>query len=194
MQSPIQYLSTLADPRHPSYIRHKLIDIIAITIAAVICGAEDWHEVEDYDHYQIDWLQAFLELPQGIPSHDTFNRFFSAVDPAELEGCFVEWIKAVANLSEERIIAIDGKTLRGSSPTQDGKGFIHMVSAWCTSIGLVLGQQKVEDKSNEIKAIPALLEVLVLKGCLVTIDAMDCQQSIIQKIIQQEADYILETV
>lgn len=191
MQSPIQYFSTLADPRHPSYIRHKLIDIIAITIAAVICGANDWHEVEDYGLHQKNWLQAFLELPYGIPSHDTFSRFFSAVDTVELEQCFVEWIKAIANLNEGRIIAIDGKTLRGSSPTQDGKSFIHMVSAWCTSNGLVLGQQKVQDKSNEITAIPSLLDVLVLKGCLVTIDAMGCQQAIAEKIIQQEGDYIL---
>ena len=190
MQSPISYFSSLKDYRHEGYITHSLVNIVAISIAAIICGASDWYEVEDYGKEKKSWLQTFLNIGDKVPSHDTYNRFFSFIDPIALEQCFADWIAAIANLTEGRIISIDGKTLRGSKGS--GKEhFIHMVSAWCNANGLVLGQQKVDEKSNEITAIPALLELLVIKGCIVTIDAMGCQQSIAAKIVEREADYIL---
>ena len=190
MQSPISYFSSLKDYRHEGYITHSLVNIVAISIAAIICGASDWYEVEDYGKEKKIWLQTFLNIGDKVPSHDTYNRFFSFIDPIALEQCFADWIAAIANLTEGRIISIDGKTLRGSKGS--GKEhFIHMVSAWCNANGLVLGQQKVDEKSNEITAIPALLELLVIKGCIVTIDAMGCQQSIAAKIVEREADYIL---
>lgn len=190
MQSPISYFSSLKDYRHEGYITHSLVNIVAISIAAIICGASDWYEVEDYGKEKKIWLQTFLNIGDKVPSHDTYNRFFSFIDPIALEQCFADWIAAIANLTEGRIISIDGKTLRGSKGA-DKEHFIHMVSAWCNANGLVLGQQKVEEKSNEITAIPALLELLVVKGCIVTIDAMGCQQSIAAKIVDREADYIL---
>ena len=190
MQSPISYFSSLKDYRHEGYITHSLINIVAISIAAIICGASDWYEVEDYGKEKKSWLQTFLNIADKVPSHDTYNRFFSFIDPIALEQCFADWIAAIANLTEGRIISIDGKALRGSKGA-DKEHFIHMVSAWCNANGLVLGQQKVEAKSNEITAIPALLELLVVKGCIVTIDAMGCQQSIAAKIVDREADYIL---
>jgi predicted transposase YbfD/YdcC len=156
----------------------------------VICGAEDWYDIEDYGKEKYEWLKTFLDLSDGVPSHDTYNRFFSFANPEALEGCFEDWINAIANLSEGRIISIDGKTLRGSKGA-DRDTFIHMVSAWCNANNLVLAQQKVDDKSNEITAIPVLLELLVLKGCIITIDAMGCQKEIAEKIADKEADYIL---
>lgn len=186
----MKYFAGMEDYRKQGYVKHKLENIIAISIAAIICGAEDWYEIEDYGKQKYSWLSTFLDLSDGAPSHDTYNRFFSLSDPQILEGCFTEWIKAIADISEGRIISIDGKTLCGSK----GAGrdtFIHMVSAWCNSNNMVLGQEKVDDKSNEITAIPALLELLVLKGCIVTIDAMGCQQDIAEKITGKEADYIL---
>lgn len=190
MESPIRYFGNLKDYRDERYISHSLINIVAISIAAIICGAEDWYEVEDYGKEKKYWLQTFLDIGDSVPSHDTYNRFFSLVDPLSLEGCFMDWIAAIADISEGRVINIDGKTLCGSKGS--GKEhFIHMVSAWCNANGLVLGQQKVDSKSNEITAIPALLELLVMKGCLVTIDAMGCQQAIAEKIVEQGADYLL---
>ncbi len=186
----MKYFAGMEDYRKQGYVKHKLTDIIAVSIAAIICGAQDWYEIEDYGEQKQGWLKTFLDLPHGVPSHDTYNRFFSLSDPKVLEGCFTQWIKAVADIHEGRIISIDGKTLRGSK----GAGrdtFIHMVSAWCNANNMVLAQEKVDDKSNEITAIPALLELLVLKGCIVAIDAMGCQQDIAEKITGKEADYIL---
>lgn len=187
----MKYFATMPDHRHPSYITHPLSTIIGITIAAVICGAEDWYDVEDYGWEKKAWLGQFLDVSSGIPSHDTFNLFFQRVDAKALEECFEKWVGEVAILAEDRIISIDGKTLRGSSPTKEPGSFIHMVSAWCAQNHLVLGQQKVSDKSNEITVIPALLELLAIKGCLVTIDAMGCQTKIAEKIVAGEADYLL---
>lgn len=167
-----------------------MVNIIAISISAIICGAEDWYDVEDYDQEKQAWLSTFLDIGKGVPSHDTYNRFFSHIDTAAMERCFGEWIAAIADITEGRVVSIDGKTLRGSQ--ESGKDhFIHMVSAWCNANELVLHQQKVDGKSNEISAIPELLELLVLKGCIVTIDAMCYQQSIAEKIVDRQADYIL---
>lgn len=191
MVSPMKYFAEMPDHRHSSYVTHPLPTITGITIAAVICGAEDWYDVEDYGIEKKAWLGQFLDLSNGVPSHDTFNLFFQKVDTAALEGCFQQWVSEVAGLCEGRIISVDGKTLRGSSKSKEPGSFIHMVSAWCAQNRLVLGQQKVDDKSNEITAIPALLELLVVKGCLITIDAMGCQLKIAEKIVEREADYLL---
>src|SRR3982751_3826709 len=191
MVSPMKYFAAMPDHRHPSYITHPLATIVGITIAAVICGAGAWYDVEDYGREKQGWLEHFLDLSRGIPSHDTFNLFFQRIDARALEQCFEKWVSEVATLAEGRIISVDGKTLRGSSPTKEPGSFIHMVSAWCSTNRLVLGQQQVNDKSNEITAIPTLLDLLVIKGCLVTIDAMGCQTKIADKIVDKEADYLL---
>jgi predicted transposase YbfD/YdcC len=141
--------------------------------------------------YKEKWLRQFLLLPNGIPSHDTFARVIARLKPEELQQCFVRWMQAVSEVTEGEVVAIDGKTLRRSFDRATGKSAIHMVSAWASANRLVLGQQKVEEKSNEITAIPALLQLLELKGCIVTIDAMGCQKAIAQTIIKQEADYVL---
>lgn len=189
--SIIDYLSVVPDPRTKEHkILHKFGDILFITIAAVLCGADDWYEIEDYGNDKEHWLRTILELPSGIPSHDTFNRVFSIVDPQALEQCFIDWVKAISVHSEGRIVSLDGKRLCNSGE-EGSKAVIHMVSAWCNSNQMVLGQLKVRDKSNEITAISALLENLLLSGCVITIDAIGCQKEIASKIIEQDADYIL---
>jgi len=190
MTAIMEYFKTLPDPRLDRKKLHRLDTIIFITIAAVICGAEDWDDIAEYGDANKDWLNIVLDLPNGTPSHDTFNRVFSLLDAEALEQRFVSWIQSVAQISEGRIISIDGKRLCNSG--EDGsKAIIHMVSAWSNANNMVLGQQKVNDKSNEITAIPALLKIIDIKGCTVTIDAMGCQQDIATLIIDKEADYIL---
>jgi predicted transposase YbfD/YdcC len=190
MKSPIDYFAQTKDPRIERNKEHLLEDIIFITIASVICGAETWNDIEAYGKQKKEWLKCYLKLPNGIPSHDTFNRVFAAIDPVEFETCFLDWIKAVAQLTDGEVVSIDGKTIRGSKKT-GSKSAVHMVSAWANANQLALGQVKVDDKSNEITAIPKLLEVLALKGCIVTIDAMGCQTAIVDKIISKEADYVI---
>jgi predicted transposase YbfD/YdcC len=190
MESPLQFFAGLKDPRVERTKDHLLEDIIMITIAAVICGAESWYDIEEFGQQKEAWLKKFLKLPNGIPTHDTFNRFFAALEPKELGQCFLEWTQSVVRLTKGEVIGIDGKTLRGSYD-QGSKSMVHMVSAWASTNNLVLAQQKVEDKSNEITAIPALLEVLALSGCIVTIDAMGCQKEIASAIVDKKADYIL---
>ena len=190
MESPLVYFRRYKDHRMDRHKAHKMEDIIAITLAAIICGAESWYEVEDFGKARHGWLSTFLELPCGIPSHDTFNRFYALADTKGLEECFGQWVASVANVASERVIAIDGKCLRGSCKGNEGS-FIHMVSAWCNSNNIVLGQQKVYDKSNEITAIPSLLDALFTEGATITIDAMGCQTEIAEKIIKGKADYIL---
>jgi predicted transposase YbfD/YdcC len=186
----MEHFKTLPDPRMDRKKLHRLDDIIFITIAAVLCGANDWEDIEEYGELNYEWLKTVLNLPNGIPSHDTFNRVFSLLDPQALQQCFTSWVQAVAQISEGRIISIDGKRMRHSGEG-GSKAIIHMVSAWSNANNMVLGQQKVNDKSNEITAIPALLQVLDVKGCIVTIDAMGCQQDIAAMIVKKEADYIL---
>jgi predicted transposase YbfD/YdcC len=146
--------------------------------------------MEEFGHAKEEWLRSFLLLPNGIPSHDTFNRVFSALNPEELENCFVEWTRSVADLCEHEVIAIDGKCMCGTRDSGN-KSIVHMVSAWADQNHIVLGQVKVDEKSNEITAIPRLLDLLVIKGCIVTIDAMGCQKDIAAKIIEKEANYLL---
>ena len=180
----------MKDPCVERTRHHNLDDIIFIAIAAVLSGAESWNEIECYGEMKEEWLKEVLELPNGIPSHDTFNRLFSALDADELEKCFLNWIKSVNEITKGEVISIDGKTIRGSKRL-GFKTATHIVSAWADKNELVLGQMKVDEKSNEITVIPRLLENLLLKGCIVTIDAMGCQKKIARKIISKQADYIL---
>jgi predicted transposase YbfD/YdcC len=187
-----EHFEDLPDPRIDRTKLHKLLDIVLIAICAVICGADDWVEVAMFGEAKEVWFRTFLELKNGIPSHDTFNRVFARLDPEAFRQRFVVWIQAVSQITQGQVIAIDGKKLRGSAEQTLGRGAIDMVSAWATENHLVLAQEKVDDKSNEIKAIPELLQVLELAGCLVTIDAIGCQKEIAKTIVDQEADYILE--
>jgi len=187
----IEHFSSLTDPRILLKTRHKLIDIIVITLCAVLAGADEWTEIAEFGRIKAKWFRTFLELPFGIPSHDTFGRVFSMIRPEEFEKCFLEWVRAAFQNIAPQIIAIDGKTLRHSYDRSSNKAAIHMVSAWATENRLVLGQVKTEEKSNEITAIPELLRVLALKGCIVTIDAMGCQREIVKQIVEQQADYVI---
>jgi predicted transposase YbfD/YdcC len=182
---------SLPDPRVERTKQHLLVDIMAIAICAVVCGADAWTEVEDFGKIKKKWLKRFLALPNGIPSHDTFGRVFAALDPEAFQACFVRWVERVAHLTAGEVIAIDGKTLRRSHDAGKNKDAIHLVSAWATANRLVLGQVKVADKSNEITAIPELLQLLDLRGCLVTIDAAGTQTKIAATIVDREADYLL---
>ncbi len=185
------HFADLTDPRVERTKDHPLINIIVIALCAVISGAEDWVAIEEYGNAKREWLQKLLEMPNGIPSHDTFGRVFARLDPVEFRQCFVNWVQAAFEVTAGQVIAIDGKTLRHSGDQRLGKTAIHMVSAWATENRLVLGQLKTDEKSNEITAIPQLLDVLDLSGCIVTIDAMGCQTQIAEQIIDQDGDYVL---
>jgi len=189
-KSLIEHISSIPDPRIEGKCSHKLVDIVAISICAILCGADDWNSIEEFGNSKQPWFKSFLELPNGIPSHDTFRRLFSMLSPEAFERFFTEWVQGIAGLVQG-VIAIDGKTLRRSHDRYLGKSAIHMVSAWSVENQLVLGQVKTEEKSNEITAIPKLLKVLAIKGCIITIDAMGCQRVIAQQIIDQEGDYLL---
>jgi predicted transposase YbfD/YdcC len=169
---------------------YDLESILLIGIVSVLCGASSWNEMEDYAHSKEDFLRTFLELPNGIPSHDTFNRVFSNINSDVFEACFIQWVSSLTQLKPREVIAIDGKTIKGAK-SSGNKSPVHMVSAWASESNLVLGQVKVTDKSNEITAIPELLKVLALKETIITIDAMGCQKDIAEAIINNEADYIL---
>lgn len=184
-----KHFRKLKDPRRAHRRRHLLMDIIAIAICAVICGCDDWQQVATFGRERYHWLKRFLELPNGIPSHDTFERVFERLHPEAFQACFREWMQALSEAMPIEQIAIDGKSLRGSAT---GKlGALHLVSAWATANHLTLGQVAVADKSNEITAIPKLLELLDLQGALVTSDAMGCQTDIAAKIRERGGDYVL---
>jgi len=185
-----EHFSIIRDPRKPNK-RHKLLDIITIALCAIICRGDGWEQVEDFGQVKYDWFKTFLELPHGIPSHDTFGRVFALIDPEEFQASFVNWMKAIQQATAGEVVAIDGKTLRRSHDPGLGQAPIHMVSAWAGENQMVLGQVKTEAKSNQIKAIPKLLRLLDLSGCIVTIDAMGCQKKIAAQIIDQGADYLL---
>jgi len=190
MENPLKYFAELRDPRVERNREHLLEEVLLIAIAAVLSGAESWNDIADYGEAKLEWLKTFLTLPSGIPSHDTFNRVFAALDPEELEKGFVAWVSSIAKLTAGEVVAIDGKALCGTREPGT-KAIVHMVSAWAEGNGLVLGQRKVDEKSNEITAIPKLLDALALSGTVVTIDAMGCQRSIAAKIVAKQADYIL---
>jgi len=186
-----QHFGDIQDPRIDRTKLHKLIDILVIAICAVIAGADNWEDVEEYGKARQEWFMSFLELPNGIPSHDTFNRLFARLNPEQFQASFLKWTMAANNIIGTQVIAIDGKVLRRSHDKGIGKAAIDMVSAWATANSLVLGQVKTDEKSNEITAIPQLLEALEVAGCIVTIDAMGCQTEIAKKIVEKDADYIL---
>jgi predicted transposase YbfD/YdcC len=181
----------LPDPRVVGRCEHKLLDIIIIAICGVITGAESWVEVETFGQLKQGWLKMFLELPHGIPTHDTFGRVFAALDAEAFQSSFVRWVEGVFAATRGQVVSIDGKSVRRSHDKTIGKEAIHLVSAWASETGIVLGQRKVDDKSNEITAIPELLRVLDVAGCIVTIDAMGCQTAIAQAIRDEKADYVL---
>jgi predicted transposase YbfD/YdcC len=180
----------MKDPRIDRKKAHSLENIIFISIAAVLCGADTWEDIEDFGKSKIDWLSGILDMSNGVPSHDTFNRFFKLLDPGEFEKHFSAWAQSIMTKYEHEFVNIDGKTIRKASKMLD-TGSIHIVSAWANRNGLTLGQVKTSEKSNEITAIPELLEYLLLENSTVTIDAMGCQKAIAHKIRAKEADYIL---
>ena len=186
-----KYFSGVKDPRIDRSKEHKLIDIIVIAIFGILCGAEGWVDIENYGKSKKEWLNTFLELANGIPSHDTFGRVFSLIDPKDFQESFCKWVESIQNLTKGQIIALDGKQLRGSKDYKNGKKAIYMVSAWAEANELVLGQRKVDEKSNEITAIPELLKVLSLEGNIITIDAIGTQKEIAKTIIDGGADYLL---
>ncbi len=184
------HFSSLNDPRIERTKKHKLLDIIIIAICGTICGADGWVEIEQFGKAKEAWLKTILELPNGIPSHDTFGRVFAHLDPVEFERCFIEWVQSISE-KVEGVIAIDGKTSRHSYDKANGKKALHMVSAWAAENRLVLAQVAVDRKSNEITAIPLLLRQLSLSGCIVTIDAMGTQKEITQQIVDDHGDFVL---
>jgi len=184
------YFSEMQDFRINRKKQHLLTDIITITIAAVLSGMKSYDEIEDFGLAREDWLSSFLELPNGIPSHDTFNRVFSHMDPVKFEACFRNWVDSILESHEGGLVSIDGKTIRGAK-NHGVKSPIHMVSAWASDDNLVLGQLRVNEKSNEITAIPELLKSLFIKGSLISIDAMGCQEDIAECIIKGKGDYLL---
>jgi len=186
-----EYFSDLEDPRLERSKKHQLLDIIVISICGTICGMESWVEMEDFGNTRKDWFSKFLDLEHGIPSHDTFRRVFSLIDPKAFQKCFLTWVEALCSSCEEKHVAIDGKTLRRSFDKVSDKPALHLVSAWSASNNFVLGQVAVDDKSNEIVAIPKLLDILAARGCIFTMDAMGCQKSITEKIVDKKADYVL---
>jgi len=190
MNNPLKYFAELRDPRVERTREHLLEEILLMTIAAVLSGAGSWNEIEGYGKAKRLWFKGFLELPGGIPSHGTFNRVISGLDPAKLEKGFAAWVSSIAKLTAGEVVAIDGKAL--CRTREAGKAtLVRMVSAWASANNLVLAQRKVDDKSNEITAIPKLLAALELSGTVVTVDAMGCQRSIAEKIVAKKADYIL---
>jgi predicted transposase YbfD/YdcC len=185
------HFADLKDPRVDRTKRYPLIEIIFLIISATVSGCEGWKSVRDFGAMKLDWLRQFLPYEAGIPVDDTIARVMRKLDTKQFEACFVSWMQAISLVTEGDIIAIDGKTLRRSHDVSGGKSAIHMVSAWSSANGVVLGQEKTSEKSNEITAIPELLNALALKGCIVSIDAMGCQKEIASKIIEKKADYVL---
>jgi predicted transposase YbfD/YdcC len=185
------YFSDLPDPRRAQGRRHKLLDILAVALCAVVCGADDFTEMEAFGETREAWLRQFLDLPHGIPSHDTFGRVLAALDPAAFGRCFMSWVRGVAELSEGAIVAIDGKAVRRSYDAARDCPALKLVSAWAREQRLTLGQVKVSEGSNEIRAVPELLRALALRGCVVTTDALNCQKEIAAEVRRREADYVL---
>jgi predicted transposase YbfD/YdcC len=186
----IDYFKDLPDPRMVNKCDHLLLDIIMIAICATIADADGWEDIAAFGEGKAAWLKQWLALPHGIPSPDTFQRVFAHLDAAVFQQRFMEWVRGVFAVTEGQVIAIDGKTGRGTCDPQ-GKATLHLVSAWATANKLTLGQVNVGEKANEIVAIPALLELLVLKGCIVTLDAMGCQKTIVKQLRDHEAEYVV---
>ncbi|EPU1457787.1 ISAs1 family transposase [Escherichia coli] len=190
-QHPFMYFDVIPDYRQQGKVEHKLTDIILLTICAVLSGQDDWKAISLYGEARLDFLKRFGDFSHGVPSTSTIARAMGMINATRLQKCFIEWMKDCCELTKGEVIAIDGKTVRGSYDDSRGLGAIHMVNAFATENGVSLGQHKVYEKSNEITAIPELLELLDISGCLVTIDAMGCQKKIAQKVLNKNADYLL---
>ncbi|MEP6677474.1 MAG: ISAs1 family transposase [Ferruginibacter sp.] len=184
------HFQNISEPRVLGRTKHKLIDIIGITIIALIAECDEWQDIVDWARSKEKHLREYFELPNGIPSHDTFERVFSIINPTEFERCFIAWVKSIFG-NDNRYIHVDGKSIKGSRDESKGKKMLHIVHAWSSSNSVLLGQFKTDEKSNEITAIPELLKMLDIKGCVITIDAMGCQHQIAEQIVEQGADYIL---
>ncbi|MFZ5664733.1 MAG: ISAs1 family transposase [Pseudomonadota bacterium] len=186
----LEHFSSIEDPRIDRHKLHTLSSIIFLTICAVLSGCNDWDEIEEYGIEKEEWLKKYVEFPNGIPSHDTINRVFARLKPQELQNCFIDWVQCVVSKSKHNIVNIDGKRLCNGGEN-GSKSMIHLVNAWSSSNQMILGQVKTEEKSNEITAIPILLDLLELEGAIVTMDAMGCQTTIAEKIVAKGADYVL---
>ncbi len=186
-----EHFATRTDPRIDHTKRHHLLDLLTIALCAIISGAGEWVAMEAYGKAKREWFDTFLDLPNGIRSHDTFGRVFAALDPDQSQRCFLDWVRATVTMTDGAVVACDGKTVRRSHDRGAGKSAVHIVSAWASASRLVLGQIAVDEKSNEMTALPALLNLLMLNGCIVTIDAMGCQTAIAQTMIERGADYVL---
>lgn len=189
--SIIKHFENLEDPRVLRTRRHPLVSIIVLAVAGVICNCDSWVEIQEFAKTKKKFFENFLSLPGGIPSHDTLGRVFSVLDARAFQDCFVSWVKELVGINQGKVVAIDGKTVRGSHNRTSGKSAIHMVSAWVSENSVVLGSVKTEAKSNEITAIPELLKLLLLDGCIVTIDAIGCQKTIVSEIIKKNSDYCI---
>ena len=187
----ITHFSIIEDPRIERCKRHALIDILFLSVCAVLSGAEGWEDIEDFGIAKLDWLKKYLPFENGIPKHDTIARVLSRLNPVSIQTCFIAWVNEIARGANADIIAIDGKTARRSFSTKERDNTLHMVSAWSCGHGLVLGQQKVDKKSNEITATPKLLDLLDVKGCTITLDAMGCQHQITEHIVEKGGDYVI---
>lgn len=189
-QSLEECFGDMPDPRVEGRCDHLLREIIMVAVCAVLSGAESWSEVEQFGESKLEWLKGYLELPAGIPSHDTFGRVFRLLDAEAFQERFMHWVETTFTVERGQVIAVDGKTARGSRDNYRGQDAIHLVSAFAHASGLLLGQRKVDEKSNEITAVPELLRSLFIKGCIITVDALNCQKDIAQTIIDGGADYV----
>lgn len=180
----------LRDPRVQGRCDHKLLDIVLIAVCAVLCGAESWSDVEEFGQAKESWLKQYLELPAGIPSHDTFSRVFRLLDASAFQTRFMHWVEQHFHVPRGQVVAVDGKTARGSKDNFRGQDAIHLVSAWASETGILLGQRKTDEKSNEITAVPELLKLLFIKGCIVTVDALNSQKATARTIVEAGADYV----
>lgn len=189
--SLFSFLAKIEDPRVNRTKKHNLVDILFIALCASMAGADSWLDIELFGEIHIKWFKTLISLPNKIPSHDTFARVFAMIDPKQLNQCLIEWVQKVHVITQGEIVAIDGKTIRGSFDAATGKNALHIVSAWARGANVALGQVKTDEKSNEIKAIPELISLLQLKGAIVTIDALGCQKIVAQSLLDKKADYVL---
>ncbi len=189
--SLVEHFATLEDPRIERKKLHGLVDLMVLSVCAIVSGAEGWQGIVEFGHEKLEWLRRFVPLKNGVPSHDCIAYVFARIPPEDFRSCFMAWVEGVREKSDGEVIAVDGKTSRGSKDRKQGKSPLHLVSAWACANRLVLGQEATAEKSNEITAIPNLLELLDLKGCIVTIDAMGCQTAIARQIVDQKGDYVL---